>query len=95
MEYISILKELGATPAVILIFVMGVMFSTYMVLRDRARSKLIDMLIKEGKETLRLYHQVDKEWYALAKVFQAKFPEVKLVHSDLTADGEHTLDRSV
>ena len=95
MEYLGVLKELGATPAVILIFVMGVMFATYMIIRDKQKSKLIEMLINEGKETLRLYHQVDKEWYALAKVFQAKFPEVRLVHSDLTADGEHTLDRSV
>jgi len=61
MESLIVLKELGATPAVILIFVMGIMFASYAVIRDKQKSKLIEKLFAENKD-LRYTYNVLNTW---------------------------------
>jgi len=95
MDPITILRELGATPAVILVGSMGFMFSLYVVIRIRAHSKLIAMQFQDNRDNRELYHRLDCLSYGTAKAFQAMHPHVKLVSDSADGAGNHTLDRSI
>ena len=91
---IDFLIALGATPAVIVVFVMGIGFAMYMIVRDRAKDRQISLLFQEIKDLRYKLSQTDKLAYGIGIAIQ-KEGKVKLFKQSANGAGDHALNRDV
>ncbi len=93
---ISWLIELGATAPVIIVFVMGVMFAGYVMLRERAQKKLNDILFTESKELRHKYSQLDKIVFGMGIALQVKHnKEMELIKQSADGNGDYVMNRDI
>jgi len=92
------LTDLGASNADKMIFIIGMMFAAYVLLRDRQKSNQIELLFQEVKEIRRLYHQVDKleavNSLAIRTLSDPKAP-IETMKQSADGKGDHALNRNV
>ena len=91
---LSWLTDMGASVPDKMIFIIGMMFAAYVLVRDRQKSNQIKLLFEENKECRRLYHQVDKLTYGIAIAIKLK-KKVSLIKQSANASGDHALDRDI
>jgi len=88
------LIAMGATPAVIIVFVMGVLFAAYVISRDVQQRDTTRLQWAELKELRQKYHQVDKLTYGIGIAIQRK-TNIKLFKQSADGDGDNALNRDV
>lgn len=95
------LIKLGGTPAVVIVFIMGIMFALYVVNRDKSQRESIRALWAENKllwadikELRYKYHQVDKLTYGIGIAIQ-KATGIRLFKQSADKSGDNALNRDV
>ena len=91
---LSWLTDMGASVPDKMIFIIGMMFAAYVLVRDRQKSNQIKLLFEENKECRRLYHQVDKLTYGIAIAIKLKRKQ-KLIKESANGQGDHALNRDI